>query len=395
VAFRESPEAARRLCLLLGTGRLFADTFEHQPDMIPSLGHPDALAPRPAGALQAASAHALEWRDHVEDRRLGLLRFKRREELRVAAADVLDLAESPEVTAGQLTALAEACVGAALDSLQPPLPFAVVALGRFGGAELSYASDLDLLFVYDGSTPADFTAAERLGEQLVRFVAGASPPSRVYPVDLALRPEGKDGPLARSLDGYRAYYERWAQTWERQALVRARPVAGDAEVARRFMEIVEPHVWLDRLPDDDVREIRRMKARIERERLPAGDDPQFHLKLGRGSLSDVEFTVQLLQLQHGVRATGTMAALDALTTAGALSANDRDVLAEAYRFCERARNRLYLVRGTPGDALPSRPEQLTRLARSLGTGPHELREQYRRTTRRCRAVVERLFYGKS
>ncbi|MDQ4091771.1 MAG: bifunctional glutamine-synthetase adenylyltransferase/deadenyltransferase, partial [Actinomycetota bacterium] len=326
---------------------------------------------------------------------LGLLRFKRREQLRIAAADVLDLAGSVTATAGQLTQLAEACVTAALDSLAPALPFAVVAMGRFGGSEVSYASDLDLLFVYDGSTPADFTAAERLGEQLVRFLAGASPPMRVYPVDLALRPEGKDGPLARSLDGYRAYYGRWARTWERQALVRARPVAGDDDVARRFMDIVEPHVWGERLSDDDVREIRRMKARIERERLPAGDDPQFHLKLGRGSLSDVEFTAQLLQLRQGVRATGTMAALDALAAAGALADEDRAVLAEAYRFCERTRNRLFLVRGSPGDALPTRPEHLTRLARSLGIGPHDLREQYRRTTRRCRAVVERLFYGKA
>jgi [glutamine synthetase] adenylyltransferase / [glutamine synthetase]-adenylyl-L-tyrosine phosphorylase len=400
VAFRESPEAARRLCLLLGTGRLFADIFEHQPDMIPSLGQPDALAPRAPGALLAGTANALAWREHVEDRRLGLLRYKRREEMRVAAADVLDLAatggeDQVVVTAGQLTALAEACLSAALDSLQPPLPFAVIALGRFGGAELSYASDLDLLLVYDGSTAEDFAVAERLGEQLVRFVAGVSPPTRIYPVDLGLRPEGKDGPVARSLDGYRAYYERWAQTWERQALVRARPVAGDEDLGRRFMALIEPHVWRDGLPEDDVREIRRVKARIERERLPAGDDPQFHLKLGRGSLSDVEFTAQLLQLRHGIRSPGTMAALDALRAAGALSAEDRAVLADAYRFCERTRNRLFLVRGTPGDALPSRPEQLVRLARSLGTDPHDLREQYRRTTRRCRAVVERVFYGKS
>ncbi|HEV3497718.1 MAG TPA: bifunctional [glutamine synthetase] adenylyltransferase/[glutamine synthetase]-adenylyl-L-tyrosine phosphorylase, partial [Actinomycetes bacterium] len=340
VAFRESPEAARRLCLLLGTGRLFAETFEHQPDMIPSLGQPDSLAPRPPGALLAGSAQALAWRDHVEDRQLALLRYKRREELRVAAADVLDLADATGedqvvVTAGQVTALAEACLATALGSLRPTIPFAVIAMGRFGGAELSYASDLDLLFVYDGTTAEDFATAERLGTQLVRFLAGATPPSRIYDVDLDLRPEGKDGPLARSLDGYRAYYERWAQTWERQALVRARPVAGDPGLGQRFMELVEPHVWRDPFPEDDVREIRRMKARIERERLPAGDDPQFHLKLGRGSLSDVEFTAQLLQLRHGVRATGTMAALDALHAAGALSADDRAVLAEAYRFCER------------------------------------------------------------
>jgi len=399
VAFRESPEVARRLCLVLGTSRLLAQTLEHQPDMISALGHPDGLTPRPAAALRAGGANALGWRDHVEDRRMGLLRYKRREELRVASADILDLASSAGddpvvVTAGQLTALAEAAVEAALDSLAPTVPFAIVAMGRFGGSELSYASDLDLLFVYDGSTAADFEIADRTGENLVRFLAGATPPTQIYPVDLALRPEGKDGPLARSLDGYRAYYGRWARTWERQALVRARPVAGDLDVARRFMEVIEPHLWGGGLSEENARDIRRMKARVERERLPPGDDPQFHLKLGRGSLSDVEFTAQLLQLRHGVRATGTMAALDGLEEAGALSSEDRAALADAYRFCERTRNRWFLIKGSSGDALPSRPEQLARLARSLGAGPQDLREEYRRVTRRCRAVVERVFYGK-
>jgi len=399
VAFRESPEAARRLCVVLATSQLLSRTLEHQPDLIPALGHADGLAVRTPPALRAGAATALGWREHLEDRRLGLLHYKRREELRVAAADILDLAqvtgEDPVVvTAGQLTALAEAAVQAALAAMEPPLPFAVVAMGRFGGAELSYASDLDLLFVYDGATPADFEMATRTGEQLVRFLVGASPPTQIYPIDLALRPEGKGGPLARSLDGYRAYYDRWAQTWERQALVRARPVAGDPGVAARFMELVEPRIWDKTLSDDHARDIRRMKARIERERLPPGDDPQFHLKLGRGSLSDVEFTAQFLQLRHGVRGTGTVAALGHLEAAGALAPEDRAVLADAYRFCERTRNRWYLVRGSPGDALPSRPEQLARLARSLGTGPHDLREQYRRVTRRCRAVVERLFYAK-
>ena len=182
--------------------------------------------------------------------------------------------------------------------------------------------------------------------------------------------------------------------WERQALVRARFVAGDADVGRRFLELIEPHVWKG-LDDSDVREIRRIKARVERERIPAGDDPQFHLKLGRGSLSDVEFTAQLLQLQHGVRATGTMEALQRLEEAGALAPDDRAVLAEAYRFCERTRNRWFLVKGAPGDSLPTRPEQLAPLARSLGASPGELREQYRRATRRSRNVVERVFYGKT
>jgi glutamate-ammonia-ligase adenylyltransferase len=291
--------------------------------------------------------------------------------------------------------LAEACLKAALDALAPSLPFAVVAMGRFGGSELSYASDLDLLFVYEGHTPEDFAAAERLAEALVRFLAGVTPSTRIYPVDIGLRPEGKDGPLARSLDGYATYYERWAQVWERQALIRARFVAGDAGVGRRFLDLVEPHVWKGRLDENDVREIRRIKARVERERIPAGDDPQFHLKLGRGSLSDIEFTAQLLQLQHDVRASGTMEALEKLEEAGALDPEDRAVLAEAYRFCERTRNRWFLVKGAPGDSLPTRPEQLAPLARSLGASPAELREQYRRATRRARNVVERVFYGKA
>jgi [glutamine synthetase] adenylyltransferase / [glutamine synthetase]-adenylyl-L-tyrosine phosphorylase len=395
-AFRESPEVARRLSLLLGTSRLFAETFEHNPDELLSLGDPDGLAVKPATELAAGAASAVEWRTGLVEQRRGMYRYRQREELRIAARDVLRLygeEDAVAVTGSELTALAEGVLAAAIDALAPSLPFAVVAMGRFGGAELSYASDLDVLFAYEGSTSEDFRTAEETAEALLQFLAGRTPSPRIYTVDLGLRPEGKQGPLARSLEGYRTYYDRWALMWERQALLRARPIAGDADLGRRFMEIVEPHVWQP-LTADDVREVRRMKARIERERIPAGDDPQFHLKLGRGSLSDIEFTAQLLQLQHGVRATGTMAALDALAAAGALDSDDRATLAAAYRFCERTRNRWYLVKGSPGDALPTQGDQLSRLARSLGTTGGELREQYRRVTRRARQVVERLFYGK-
>ena len=393
--FRESPEAARRLCLLLGTSRLLGDAFEHNPEEIEALGEPDGLAVRAPADLRAGAATALGWRRGLPARQQGLYRFKQRELLRIAARDILRLdddAEAVVVTAGQLTALAEASVQAALDTIRPALPFAVVAMGRFGGAELSYASDLDLLFVYEGSSPEDFSVAEHTAEALLAFLGGRTSPG-IYAVDLDLRPEGKQGPLARSLDGYRTYYERWAQTWERQALLRARPVAGDSDLGQRFLEVVEARVWAG-VSEEEVREIRRMKARIERERIPVGEDPTFHLKLGRGSLSDIEFTAQLLQLHHGVRATGTMAAIDALAAAGVLDGADRDVLADAYRFLERTRNRWYLVKGAPGDSLPQ-GDQLVRLARSLDTSPAELREQYRRVTRRARQVVERLFYGRA
>ncbi|HEX3393721.1 MAG TPA: bifunctional [glutamine synthetase] adenylyltransferase/[glutamine synthetase]-adenylyl-L-tyrosine phosphorylase [Acidimicrobiales bacterium] len=399
VAFRESPEAARRLCILLGTSRRLTQTLEHHPDLIADLADPEGLGARSAGELAGGGVAALAWRADARARQRGLERFRDREELRIAAADILSLTPPGEdpvvVTGAHLSALAEACVRAALDVVAPVVPFAVVAMGRFGGAELSYASDLDVLCVYDGTTPGDFAAAEKSAASLLEFLAGPTPATRVYAVDAGLRPEGKDGPLARSLDSYRAYYERWAQVWERQALLRARFVAGDADVGRRFCELIAPHVWRDPFPDADAREVRRMKARIERERIPRGEDPQFHLKLGRGSLSDVEFTAQLLQLQHQVAATGTMAALAALERAGALDHADRVVLGEAYRYCERTRNRWFLIKGEPDDSLPQSAEQLARLAQSLATTPQELRDGYRRVTRRARQVVERVFYGRS
>lgn len=159
------------------------------------------------------------------------------------------------------------------------------------------------------------------------------------------------------------------------------------------MDLAGEFVWRRPLTAGEEREIRRLKARMERERIPRGEDPQFHLKLGRGSLSDIEWTVQLKQLQHGVRGTGTIPTLDRLRDEGWIEWDDARVLAEAYRFCERTRNRLFLVRGQAGDSLPTQTDQLARLARSMDVTPAGLRDEYRRVTRRARAVMERLFYG--
>jgi glutamate-ammonia-ligase adenylyltransferase len=391
-AFRESPEAARRLCLLLGTSRILVGGFEHHPELIAALADAEAMGRRGRSDLAHRARSSLFWRGSPDERRGGLHRLTRAERTRIAAADVLGLAGLEDTSSG-LTGLAEAVLESALEALGPTVPFAVIAMGRFGGAELSYASDLDVLFVYDGDGAGDFTAAEHTAGALMRYVNGTTPAERIFTVDAGLRPEGRDGPLARSLEGYRQYHDRWAQTWERQALLRARRVAGDAGVGRRLEDLVGRVLWDRPLTDDDAREIRRMKARIERERIPPGDDPQFHLKLGRGSLSDVEWTAQLLQLRHRVAAPGTMDALRRLAEVGAAEPADTSVLAEAYAFCERVRNRWFLVRGAPGDALPTQADQLGRLGRSLGCTATELREEYRRVTRRARVVVERLFYG--
>ncbi len=391
--FRESPEAARRLCLLLGSSRLLGEGLVRDPDVLAGLADDRALLP--AGFEEGVTllAERVRSRATAEDRRGLLVRFRRDQLLRAAARDLLGLDELP-ATAAALTHVHRAVLQVAMDLCGDGTPWCAVGLGRFGGGELSYASDLDLVLVCADGAAEPATAA---AEDLLGLLHGSGPFEEVVRVDLRLRPEGEQGRLVRDLSGYRAYLERWAQTWERQALVRARVVAGNAAVGRQFMDMVREVVWDRPFTPADVAEVRRMKARVERERIPASEDRRFHLKLGPGSLSDVEWTVQLLQLREGTPEPGTMAALDALQRGGAIGADDAARLREAYRFCEHTRNRWFLVGslpgGTaPGDALPARSDQLTHLARSLGTTPAQLREQYLRVTRRARTVVERIFY---
>ncbi len=391
--FRESPLAAARLCTILGTSPMLVDLLQHNPDLIPLLGDDDALDPDPA-ARQAGSGSLAALVEDPTRRSHALRRAKDRELAKIAMRDVVGLA-GVDGTATDLTDLARTTVTAALASLAPTLPFAVIALGRLGGGELSYASDLDVVFVHGGTTRADAAAAEDLASALLRLLRGSGPTTRLYDIDLGLRPEGRDGALSRSIEGFTSYFERWAEVWERQAMVRATPIAGDASLCARFAEVADAFVWEQPFTASHAREVRRVKARVERERLPAGDDPEFHLKLGRGALADVEFCVQLLQLEHRVRATGTMDALAHLGEAGVLDPMETATLARAYRTCERLRNRQYLILGTGADAIPRAPEDLGRLARSLDATPSELREAYRRDTRRARLVVEHRFYGRS
>lgn len=387
VAFRDSPEVARHLALLLGTSRQLGDVLIANPDLIERLPHPDRLDTKPLAELVGSGLSAISWRDDVDDRQRALQRWKQRHLVGVAARDVFGHAPIAQV-GGDLTRIAQATLEGALRSLDPQVPFAVVAFGRLGGAELGYASDLDLAFVHDGD---DGQEAERVASGLLRFIGGDTPAERIWAVDADLRPEGRSGPLTRSLDAWDRYLDRWVSMWERQAYLRVRPVAGEAALGGRLVERIHAAVWARPLTPADEREVRRMKVRIERERIAPGEDPDFHLKLGRGSLSDIEFTVQLLQLRHRISEASTVGALEGLVEAGHLPAEEAEVLEEAYRFCEGTRNRSYLVVG-PGDSLPTRPELITPLARSLGGSVPELREEYLRVTRRARRVVERRFY---
>jgi glutamate-ammonia-ligase adenylyltransferase len=271
--------------------------------------------------------------------------------------------------------------------------------------EQGYGSDADVLFVHDplpGTADAvAAAAAHQVAHELRRLLALPAPDPPLV-VDADLRPEGKQGPLTRSLASYAEYYRRWSLVWEAQALLRAAPLAGDRALAEQFLALVAPVRWPEAgLRAEQVREIRRIKARVETERLPRGADPKLAVKLGPGGLADVEWTVQLLQLRSaaavpGLRTTGTLAALGAARAAGLLSAEDADVLAAAWTLAARARDALVLVRGKSVEQLPSSGPELDGTARALGYPPGaqgRFLDDYRRATRRARAVVERVFYS--
>ncbi|MCB0994106.1 MAG: hypothetical protein KDB21_03370, partial [Acidimicrobiales bacterium] len=299
-----------------------------------------------------------------------------------------------------LTAVAEAALDAALALLAPTLPFCVIGLGRFGAGELSYASDLDVVFVYDGSGPEANTEAIRCARGVLQLLGAHTAEGRVWEIDARLRPEGENGQLARSLEGYRRYYQDRARLWEFQSLVKARLVAGDADLGRAFVEMVEPFVFTAEFGDDHAAEIRHMKGRIERERVKPGTANR-DLKLGPGGLADIEFTVQLLQLVHGhaipaVRQPSTAGALGALAEHGVLENAEAEVLLAAYRFAERLRNRRWLHLAKDADLLPDDQEELDQLGRICGfdLDPAEsLTAAWREVADAARTVVLARFHG--
>lgn len=390
--FRESPAAAQSLCTIAGTSRLLGDIIAANPDLVARLPLPEQLATKDLNGLVATATASMELRDGPSEQQASLRRWQQRNLLGIAARDLFDHADVEQV-GRDLTTLAEATIESALQSLEPQIPFAVIGLGRFGAAELAYGSDLDVIFVHQGSSADDIDEARRLAKSLMRMIGGSTPAARLYEIDCDLRPEGKNGPLSRGIDSYAIYWREHALTWERQAMTRARVVAGNRTLGDELLDEIEPWVWGPGLSAEAIRDIRRMKARIEAERIPMGEDPDFHLKLGRGSLSDIEFTVQMLQLQYDVKATGTIDGLRALAQSDVLDPEDAAILDEAYEFCERVRNRWFLVNSAPSDSMPTQPESALWLARSLDTEPGALREHYRRVTRRSRSVVERVFYG--
>ena len=430
---RDSPAAAERLCHILSSSRYITDLLEDAPTSITWLDKVADLQPLGAAALKAEIASLLSRHDDSAEAMRAVRYLRRREILRIAMGDALNLLGVQQVCTG-LATVDECTIGAALalaereeitakereeaagireiPEEEPKNPLlteiAVIAMGRLGGAENGFGSDADVMFVHrpvEGAGEEEAQSqANRIVNRLMQLIKQPVRPAiraeRPLEVDADLRPEGKQGAMVRSLDSYRAYYERWAETWEFQALLRARPIAGSEELGRAFIELIDPYRYPREFTAEQAQQVRRMKARVEHERMPHGADRTRQLKLGRGGLSDVEWLVQLIQLQHahevqGLRTTSTLKALDAAVEANLVAAEDAEVLRDAWLLATKIRGGNVLRGVRQSDLLPTLRDALEAVARWSGYTPgnaRQLEEDYLRVTRNARKIYERLFF---
>jgi len=405
---RDSSAAAESLTRVLSGSRYIGELMEWIPEAAAWLDDPELLRPRSGVALQT-EARAIQTRhDSLDDAMPFVRALRRRELLRTAMAAVLGVLTIEEL-ADSLSTITEVTIQATLRAVRrevvPPeddaLDFSVIAMGRFGGRELGFGSDADVLYVYRANG-VDPERAHALSLKLVQGLRTHSEDHRV-PLDLDadLRPEGRNGPLVRSLDSYAEYYGRWSLSWEAQALLRARGVAGSVKLIDAFTALADSVRYPVRADPQGVREIKRIKARVESERLPQGVDPSRHLKLGPGGLSDVEWLVQLLQLQHAhavpaLRTTSTTDALRTAGEAGLLPESAVPRLHEAWRLASRLRSANTLLSAQTSDVLPADRRRLDGIGRLLEYPPRSasrVEEDWMRAARLSRRVFEKQFYG--
>ena len=411
---RDATGAAERMTQVLSNSRLATSLFERIPEAAAWFERLDDLVPMTEAELIVEFNSIVARHEHGDTAAASMRQIRRRETLRLAMGAVLGELSLDQISQG-LSDLTACYVRGMLDvvielegssvSTDKPLEildFGIIAMGRFGGEELGFGSDADVMFVYEPLPGIIPELAQKTAERIIADLKKHAADSLLeFELDLDLRPEGKNGPNARSIDSYRAYYERWADTWESQALLRAKPIAGSKKLIDAFLELINTYRYPKELPTSAVMEIRRIKARMETERLPQGADPRRHTKLGRGSLSDVEWLVQLMQLQHGkdhpaIRTPKTLEALSACVAEGLIAEHDARVLSEAWTFASRVRSASVLWANKRTDVLPTDRQQLEGMARILeypAGSAAQLEEDYLAFTRRARMVYERLFYA--
>lgn len=411
---RDESETAMRMARILGSSEYVTELLMRAPDAVAMLSSESQLIPRTHEELRAEIESTT--RRHTDPKAAieAVRAVRRRELFRIASADICGLLDVEQVGLA-LSAVADVTIEAAVNiairayeersTVGFPTRFTVIGMGRLGGNEVGYSSDADVMFVHDplyGVDEHDATkAALWVANETRRLLAlpSVDPPLEI---DADLRPEGKSGSLVRSLASYRAYYERWSDPWEAQALLRARYLAGDQELGAEFIEMVDPLRYPSGgLNDQTIFEIRKLKARMESERLPRGADPARHLKLGPGGLSDIEWVAQLIQMNHAARnqdlqLTGTLPVLKNAAKDEILENQDQEALAAAWQLASKIRNANVLYTGKSGDQVPMDPRALASTGQMLGYGQGDtmaLLEDYLRRTRQARQVTERVFYG--
>ncbi|MCH9275590.1 bifunctional [glutamine synthetase] adenylyltransferase/[glutamine synthetase]-adenylyl-L-tyrosine phosphorylase [Bifidobacterium amazonense] len=427
---RDSTSAAQRLCHILSNSRFLGDALNKSVVSVTWLGDDERLKARTRESLDVQCASSLARNAaNINDFATSMRAMRRHEIERIGLAwmsgvmndadslagmtDVYDAIIDASLTWAMRHQCAEEGLGAA------PVDMAVIAMGRYGGREVNFSSDADVILIYRPASGTDGAGrcgttdeqtvnlfARKVCDSLRQILQGPTTLEPKIELDLDLRPEGKNGPLVRSYDSCREYYASWASTWEHQALLRARCAAGDRGLGEDFLhEIADPLRYpVNDLSETELGEIRKLKARMEAERLPRGVRRERHLKLGKGGLSDVEWTVQLLQLQHAgshaaLRLNSTMDALDELERMKYVSAADAIVLRKAWRMCTAARNGNYLWNGrvSQADILPDDIYSLGGIAVYLGYDAHRgqhFENDLLSAMRKARDVTERLFYGR-
>lgn len=401
---RDGTQAAERLAHLLANSRFAAGILEGYPEGVVWLEHGHLMEPLDPSAIHSEMLSLVSRQATLVQAASRLRRVHRREILRLAmgrASEVLSETQVAEGLDGAHTALLDALLLAIRTQHEKETgiaapEIALIGMGRFGGGELGFASDIDLVAV---TREANSEAAQIL----TKLRSLVSDPRFPVDLDFDLRPEGKNGPLVRSIDSYRSYYERWSVTWEAQALLRARHAAGSAALSAEFLAMAGPIRYPTQFSTDQLREVRRIKARVEGERLAQGADPAMHLKLGPGGLSDVEWLVQLIQLQHGaehpeLQTVSTLGALETAVKLGFLASEDAHHLREAWSYASTLRSALKLWSGRSSEILPIDWRDLEGIAGVIGhprDKTSEIVERWRALSRRARVVFEREFFGYS
>ncbi len=418
---RDSSSAAQRLCHVLSNSRFLGDALNKSVESVTWLGEDESLKPRSRSSLDVQTGSALERNaGNINDFANSIRSMRRHEIERIGLAWMSGAIDGAESLTG-MTDVYDAALEAALQwairhqknnmgLTDAPASIAIIGMGRYGGREVNFSSDADVIIIYRPSEGADDGQANlfarKVQEDLRSILQGPTTFEPKIELDMDLRPEGKNGPLIRSYASCEEYYRSWASTWEHQALLRARYAAGDAVLAEDFLMNIADQLRYPKndLTEAQITEIRKLKARMEAERLPRGVRRDRHLKLGKGGLSDVEWTIQLLQLQHAgnnanLRVNGTLEALDELERRKLIDTADAVILRKAWRMCTAARNGSYLWSGrvNQADILPDDTYSLGGIAVYLGydanRGQH-FENDLLAVMRKSRDVMERLFYGR-